>query len=475
MSDQQQALGRIAVIPESELVGENALEQTFEINGSGKDGNEDSCRVDIDASEETIVPSTSTQNVPMVPFGRKVAASTFFSYSSKDREWVEETVEKLEREHGITCMFDDRDFIPGKPILENILTCTKKCEKIVLVLSPNFLDSGWCGYEAQIAITEHLTKERKIVIPVLLKECIIPDFISHLTYLDIKDPNYWEKLLEILTSEVDNFNGKIIFYQEQCDNFFSGGFDFDDIHTKLVARGIKISRSTIENVKTALQGSGYLGCIRCHSCVQGSICCFLFALLPVLVIIVLLFVAFIYIVVNFHRLIGFHQKYCVALFMIIILIVIALILTIVIGWIMQTKTITTSAERAANSILIRDNVIMAIVKADICTGRQVLTFVYFNANECLKKVERYIMDRQQLSTANSHSRESGDVEPLLSSEMNMTVRNDVTDEVKALAKKVIVVCASNYARSVAYDELPNALTGQRHSHKGKCLCQLAII
>ncbi|XP_077861456.1 toll-like receptor 6 [Saccoglossus kowalevskii] len=125
---------------------------------------------------------------------QKYEAKVFFSYSSKDVQWVNNTVKKLETEHGINCIFDERDFVAGKPIVDNIIDCIRKTEKTVLVLSTDFTNSPWCGYEAQMVLSEQLIREKKLVIPVLLSECNIPDFISHLTYLDVyRDPYFWEK------------------------------------------------------------------------------------------------------------------------------------------------------------------------------------------------------------------------------------------------------------------------------------------
>ncbi|XP_070564666.1 toll-like receptor 2 type-2 [Ptychodera flava] len=125
----------------------------------------------------------------------------FFSYSSKDKDWVIQTAERLEKEYGIECSYDSKDFIGGKAITSNIMNCIKMSRKTVLVLSPDFLRSPWCGYEMQIVLREHLFREQKVVIPVLLHDCIIPDFISHLTYLEVQDPQFWEKFLEILKTD----------------------------------------------------------------------------------------------------------------------------------------------------------------------------------------------------------------------------------------------------------------------------------
>ncbi|XP_070566980.1 uncharacterized protein [Ptychodera flava] len=197
----------------------------------------------------------------------------FFSYSSKDKEWVIQTAERLERECGIECSYDSKDFIGGKAITSNIMNCIKMSRKTVLVLSPDFLRSPWCGYEMQIVLREHLFREQKVVIPVLLHDCIIPDFISHLTYLEVQDPQFWEKFLEILKTdntenetlsgllsvghEDDKFNGKTIAR-------FSSNLDSSHVYNTLSSKGITVTKEDIDCAFGTLRKTSlYRYCYRC--------------------------------------------------------------------------------------------------------------------------------------------------------------------------------------------------------------------
>ncbi|XP_070531545.1 toll-like receptor 6 [Ptychodera flava] len=69
--------------------------------------------------------------------------TVFFSYSNKDRDWVEDAIEKLESGGNITCLYDVRDFIAGVTIMDNILSCIMKADQIVLVLSSDSANSPW--------------------------------------------------------------------------------------------------------------------------------------------------------------------------------------------------------------------------------------------------------------------------------------------------------------------------------------------
>ncbi|XP_028832358.1 uncharacterized protein LOC114788200 isoform X2 [Denticeps clupeoides] len=71
-------------------------------------------------------------------------------------------------------------------------------QKVLLVLSQEFVRSRWCLLEANMSLFRDCL-ERKPVIPVLLEpETCTPLHLCHLTYLDAHDPDFLEKLLKVL-------------------------------------------------------------------------------------------------------------------------------------------------------------------------------------------------------------------------------------------------------------------------------------
>uniref|UniRef100_A0A8C3B7B0 TIR domain-containing protein n=1 Tax=Cairina moschata TaxID=8855 RepID=A0A8C3B7B0_CAIMO len=48
--------------------------------------------------------------------------------------------------------YHERDFIPGKTIIENMVESIQGSQKIVLVLSPDFVQSRWCLLEANLSV-----------------------------------------------------------------------------------------------------------------------------------------------------------------------------------------------------------------------------------------------------------------------------------------------------------------------------------
>ncbi|XP_012864469.1 PREDICTED: toll-like receptor 1 [Dipodomys ordii] len=92
-----------------------------------------------------------TRNVPIEDLQGTLQFHAFISYSGHDSAWVKsELLPNLEREGTRICLHE-RNFVPGKSIVENIINCIEKSYKSIFVLSPNFVQSEWCHYELYFA------------------------------------------------------------------------------------------------------------------------------------------------------------------------------------------------------------------------------------------------------------------------------------------------------------------------------------
>ncbi|KAG8516474.1 Toll-like receptor 10 [Galemys pyrenaicus] len=91
------------------------------------------------------------RDVPLEALQRSLLFHAFISYSAHDSSWVKnELLPNLEKEDIRVCLHE-RNFIPGKSIVENIISCIEKSYKSIFVLSPNFVQSEWCHYELYFA------------------------------------------------------------------------------------------------------------------------------------------------------------------------------------------------------------------------------------------------------------------------------------------------------------------------------------
>ncbi|XP_058155637.1 toll-like receptor 10 isoform X1 [Dasypus novemcinctus] len=84
---------------------------------------------------------------------RNIQFHAFISYSEHNSLWVKnELIPNLEKDDGsVSICLHERHFDPGKSIAENIRSCIEKSYKSIFVLSPSFVQSEWCHYDACFA------------------------------------------------------------------------------------------------------------------------------------------------------------------------------------------------------------------------------------------------------------------------------------------------------------------------------------
>jgi hypothetical protein len=112
----------------------------------------------------------------------------FVSNSSEDNATVLSIIGELEERFKLSCIYADRDFQGGKDITANIREGMSQSLKVLLFLSPNFLQSGWCKYETDAAFITSMGCGYSCITPVLLEECEIPATLVTLTYIDATVP-----------------------------------------------------------------------------------------------------------------------------------------------------------------------------------------------------------------------------------------------------------------------------------------------
>ncbi|XP_037110993.1 uncharacterized protein LOC119124808 [Syngnathus acus] len=152
----------------------------------------------------TAVPSA---NVP--PLRKGESFHVFISYSSTDYQWTHGLIEQLEAQSLHVC-YHERDFTPGRTVLENMSECIQESQKVLLVLSSEFVRSRWCLLEANMSLFRDCL-ERKPIVPVLLEPDIcVPLHLCHLTYLEAHNPEFLAKLLKVLFTPNRQLQGSTV-------------------------------------------------------------------------------------------------------------------------------------------------------------------------------------------------------------------------------------------------------------------------
>lgn len=134
----------------------------------------------------------------------------FVCYSSKNRQWVHDTLLANLKEQGFQIFIDFLDFEVGLDIQENIVNGIYGSRKTVFVLSRHSLKSFYARKELHQALAAGKTGHQVIVI--MYEKCKVPAEITHMVYLDWTDENnrdqFWGKLyraiLRPLVNETNN-------------------------------------------------------------------------------------------------------------------------------------------------------------------------------------------------------------------------------------------------------------------------------
>lgn len=123
----------------------------------------------------------------------------FVSYSHHDRTWVVTELVPFLEQAGFKVMYDDL-FTAGVSSAVNMAQAVRESRRTLAVLTPDWVKSSWTGWEGLLAATA----QSGTLIPLLLAPCQAPDWISHLTNIDISGPEKQEagraKLLRDLSA-----------------------------------------------------------------------------------------------------------------------------------------------------------------------------------------------------------------------------------------------------------------------------------
>ncbi|KAK3593346.1 hypothetical protein CHS0354_021910 [Potamilus streckersoni] len=149
------------------------------------------------------VAKTSIAEAPPLPRGKRY--HVFFSYRhcENEIEWVQRIIKRLESSHlNYKCCFDDRDFMAGESIVDNIEKAIQASLRVAVVLTPEYMKSVWCQHEATVM---RVPGCKANIIPLVLKKVQqIPNSLNGLTYITVTrdSDQWWECFLKALKRNI---------------------------------------------------------------------------------------------------------------------------------------------------------------------------------------------------------------------------------------------------------------------------------
>src|SRR5207237_2217871 len=110
----------------------------------------------------------------------------FVSYNRADRAWAEWIAWQLE-EAGYTTVLQAWDFRPGGNFVLDMQQAAAQAERMIAVLSEDFLASAFTQPEWAAAFAQDPTGETGILVPVRVRACDPHGLLRATTYIDLVD------------------------------------------------------------------------------------------------------------------------------------------------------------------------------------------------------------------------------------------------------------------------------------------------
>uniref|UniRef100_A0A8C4QHX2 Myeloid differentiation primary response protein MyD88 n=1 Tax=Eptatretus burgeri TaxID=7764 RepID=A0A8C4QHX2_EPTBU len=130
----------------------------------------------------------------------------FICYCNNDLHFVKEMIEQLEASSFCLklCVFD-RDVLPGLCVWTiSSELIEKRCRKMVVVISDDFLDSEQCDFQIKFALSLAPGMQKKRLIPVVYRPISkpYPNFLRHITMSDYTKAStkywFWQRLAKAI-------------------------------------------------------------------------------------------------------------------------------------------------------------------------------------------------------------------------------------------------------------------------------------
>ncbi|MEO1146893.1 MAG: toll/interleukin-1 receptor domain-containing protein [Cyanobacteria bacterium J06638_22] len=112
----------------------------------------------------------------------------FISYSTADKAWVRGELLTRLKKAGLKVCIDYEDFRPGASAIGEIERGIVTSRKILMVLTPNYLESQWTTFERYLPQTKDPKNEELRLLPLLKEACDLPLSIGYLSYVNFTDP-----------------------------------------------------------------------------------------------------------------------------------------------------------------------------------------------------------------------------------------------------------------------------------------------
>lgn len=111
----------------------------------------------------------------------------FVSHSTLDRRWSDWIAFEIEKA-GYSTIYQSWDFLPGSSFVQNMHSALESCDRMLIVLSKNYLGSQYAMAEWQAFYPNDPLAKNGRIVPILIdRDCKTSGLLRTLVYVDITD------------------------------------------------------------------------------------------------------------------------------------------------------------------------------------------------------------------------------------------------------------------------------------------------
>jgi hypothetical protein len=140
----------------------------------------------------------------------------FLCHSSADNPAVRELYQRLQSD-GFEPWLDEEDLLPGQDWHTETLRAVRNSDVVIVCLSQDAISkAGHVQKEIKVAldVADEQPEGAIFVIPLKIKECQVPERLSHLQSVNYFAENGYDKLSKALLNRVKSLSPKVGFLQE---------------------------------------------------------------------------------------------------------------------------------------------------------------------------------------------------------------------------------------------------------------------
>ncbi|XP_033095470.1 uncharacterized protein LOC117100029 [Anneissia japonica] len=180
-------------------------DDTVFLSDNGTDNKSQSSIVQMDCQSSAATSSVATTPSGIAPLlVDEETSHAFFCYTKDDNEWAFNVMRNLESpSYGFRFANHNHELDPHQSQMDVIINAMSTARKIVIVLTPGFMQSIWCRHENLKALRPYFADPRKII-PVVLTEVDPPDFLDGISSINALSKNFLQMFVSSLTQGSTN-------------------------------------------------------------------------------------------------------------------------------------------------------------------------------------------------------------------------------------------------------------------------------